>query len=200
MSDGDRNIKFFYRKASNRRAKNRLIGLFDHQGVWQSSEYGMEDVVLNYFSTMFQVVVPDYNHMHSVINLIQPRVTADMNTDLCAPYTKLEVPLALFQMYPAKAPGPDGLPPLFFQQYWDIIGSDIVSAVQSFLHTGQLLHEINFTHICLIPKVKNPTSVADLRPISLCNVLYKICAKVVANRLKKIFISAHFAIPKCLHP
>lgn len=58
-------------------------------------------------------------------------------------------------------------------------------AVRSFLESGQLLRDANFTHVCLIPKVPTPTTVLELRPIALCNVLYKICGKVVTNRLKK---------------
>lgn len=46
--------------------------------------------------------------------------------------------------------------------------------------------KLNDTHICLIPKTKNPQKVTEYRPISLCNVIYRILAKVLANRLKKI--------------
>lgn len=43
---------------------------------------------------------------------------------------------------------------------------------------------MNFTHVVLIPKTKDPSKMTDLRPISLCNVSYKIISKVLANRLK----------------
>lgn len=49
-----------------------------------------------------------------------------------------------------------------------------------------MLTLMNFTHVCLISKVKNPLRMSDLRLIVFCNVLYKICAKVITNRLKKV--------------
>ncbi|KAK9922108.1 hypothetical protein M0R45_030588 [Rubus argutus] len=83
LTDGDRNTKFFHRKASNRRAKNRLVGLFDDNGDWQSTNSGMEKVVLGYFSTIFITASLDEVHMNSVVDLIQPKVDAAMNHELC---------------------------------------------------------------------------------------------------------------------
>lgn len=152
LSEGDRNTKFFHTKASTRRRSNLLKGLFDRHGVWQDSEVGIENVVTSYFSYMFSAGTYDLDHMSTVVDLIPTCVTEAMNSDLCAPYSGEEIKCALFQMHPNTAPGPDGMPPLFYQCYWDTLGSDIILAVQNFLHTGQLLKEINYTHICLIPK------------------------------------------------
>ena len=87
-------------------------------------------------------------------------------------------------MAPLKAPGSDGMLPLFFQTFWSDIGLDVSEAVLSCLNSGTILKSINHTFLTLIPKVKNPEIVAQFRPISLCNVIYKILSKVIVNRLK----------------
>ena len=74
----------------------------------------------------------------------------------------------------------------FFQKYWHIVGDSVSTAVLSILNSGKLLRKTNLTYISLIPKKKNLEQMSDYRPISLCNVLYKIISKVLANRLKKI--------------
>ena len=94
--------------------------------------------------------------------------------------------LAMKQMDPLKAPGPDGMPPLFFQQFWPTVGEDVIEAVLTCLNSGTIPPSINRTFITLIPKVKSLVKVSEFRPIALCNTLYKILSKVLANRLKKI--------------
>ena len=96
-----------------------------------------------------------------------------------------EVQEALQQMAPLKAPGPDGMPPLFYQHFWGTMNQEVTSTILNWLNSSKLPHPINHTFITLIPKVKNPVLVSEYRPISLCNVLYKIFSKVLANRLKK---------------
>jgi hypothetical protein len=66
------------------------------------------------------------------------------------------------------------------------VGRDVCKAVLFYLKKGQLDEEINMTNIVLIPKVSSPSKLTDYRPISLCNVLYKLISKVLANRLKLI--------------
>ena len=66
------------------------------------------------------------------------------------------------------------------------VGNDVITAMLDFLNTGNMRSKINFTHIVLIPKVKSPKRMFDYKPISLCNVIYKVISKVLANRLKII--------------
>ena len=114
------------------------------------------------------------------------KVSIEMQQTLSNEYTADEIKAALFQMGPTKAPRPDGMNALFYQKFWHIVGDNVVSAVLEFLNTGYMPLALNHTFIVLIPKIKNPVKVSDFRPISLCNVIYKIIAKVVANRLKQI--------------
>ena len=109
-----------------------------------------------------------------------------MNVELTRPFTALEVEQALKQMKPMIALEPDGMPPIFYEFYWNTIGFDVIDATLSVLNLGIMPPNLNHTFITLIPKTKSPTNLKDYRPISLCNVIYKIISKTIANRLKKI--------------
>lgn len=89
-------------------------------------------------------------------------------------------------MHPTKAPGPNGMPLGFYQKHWDVVGLDVCNGIRSLLHSRCIFLKINFTHVTLIPKVKDPTEMSQLCPVSLGNVLYKIAAKVLTNILKFI--------------
>jgi hypothetical protein len=104
-----------------------------------------------------------------------------------------EVKYALFDMAPWKAPGPDGFPAGFYQNGWGDMGESICEFVKSIWLHPEDVASVNYTDICLIPKVDRPEFVSQFRPISLCNVSYKIITKLMVNRLKTI-------IPKVVSP
>ena len=81
----------------------------------------------------------------------------------------------------------------FFKSYWGTVGKEVIAMVQSFFASGLMLKEMNHTFITLIPKTPNPSIVNNFRPISLCNVSYKIISKTLANRLKIL-------LPKLITP
>ena len=174
MKDGDHNSKFFHAVASQRRRSNEILKLQDSSGRWLSQQSNLERVASDYFQSMFTSA------------FTSEAVTLDMNGTLLGEFTHDEVKRALFQMHPTKAPGPNSMNPLFFQKYWHIVGTDVSNAVLDCINSGNILRGINFSYITLIPKRKNLEVMSHFRPISLCNVIFKIVSKVLVNRLKLI--------------
>ena len=68
------------------------------------------------------------------------------------------------------------------------MGDAVVNVVLDFLNEGIMLPALNHTNIVLNPKVKNLEKMSDFRRTSLCNVIYKIISKVLANRLKQVLL------------
>ena len=112
-----------------------------------------------------------------------------MNQDLILSINESEVRLALKQMYLLKAPGLDGMPPLFFQHFWSISVVVVTKTVLDFLNHGISPPNFNESHIVLIPKVKEPKRIIEYRLINLCNVVYKITSKAIENRITKVLPS-----------
>jgi hypothetical protein len=138
-----------------------------------------------YFSGLF-TKDPSFLNPDELVDVFVPKISPEINEDMCKPYSEEEIGNALFQIGPLKVPGPDGFPARFFQRNWGLMKSDIIIAVQKFFETGILPEGINDTSIVLIPKIQFPESLKDFRPISLCNVIYKVVSKCLVNRLRPL--------------
>ncbi|XP_060965138.1 uncharacterized protein LOC133034129 [Cannabis sativa] len=132
---------------------------------------------------------------NTVANDIRCNIDENQNNILLQPISSDEVRHALFQMHPDKAPGPDGMGPGFFQKHWDIVGPDIVNMVTDFFASGVIPIDLNITNLVLVPKKKNFVSMSDLRPIALCNVLYKsafIPSRLISDNVMIAFEVMHY--------
>ena len=89
-------------------------------------------------------------------------------------------------MYHTKAPRPDGLHAVFFQKHWQLVKRGVISTCLQILNERGTIAPLNHTFIALIPKIGKLRKVTEFRPISLCNVIYRIVTKTIANHLKHI--------------
>lgn len=181
LQAGDKNSKYFHTVASKRRRNNQIHKLLNDDGVWCDWENGLRNLMQEYFSKLFSF---SESNWQEVIDYVPSSISTLQNDELLKSIDTAEVRRDLFQMHPDKSPGPDRMTPAIFQKHWKIVGQDIVDMVRKFFRDGQLNSELNATNIVLIPKKKNPATVRDLRPMSLCNVLIKIMTKVIVNRMK----------------
>nr|KYP67620.1 LINE-1 reverse transcriptase isogeny [Cajanus cajan] len=163
---------------------NHVSGLFLPNGEWCSDNNVLEHEASLYFKNIFCMREATGE---SIITPNMPTLSDDNKNLLVAPVTKEEVFKALTGMKSFKAPGPDGFQPIFFKLYWHVVGDDVWNLINEAFQTGIIDTKLAETLIVLIPKVDAPLSYKDFRPISLCNVVYKLITKVLVNRLR-VFI------------
>lgn len=183
LREGNQNTKFFHATTKQRRARNMIIKLRRANGTWAETEDGLEQVATRYFQTLFTSSNP--SDFDDSLQYITEKVTTAMNEALIKIPTDEEIQKAVFDINPDKAPGPDGMTSLLFQKYWGITADVVKLTVKDFFSTGTLDPRLNQTNICLIPKTERPSEMTEFRPISLCNVSYKVISKIMSKRLKR---------------
>ncbi|KAL4594323.1 hypothetical protein ACB092_12G012200 [Castanea dentata] len=111
----DRNTKFFHATASQRQRKNKIEGLWGSDGLWHDDLRKIEEIILNYFSTIYST--EQRGSYEASMDVVNQRVSREMNSQLLEEFIVHEVKKALQQMHPTKSLGPDGMSPIFYQRY-----------------------------------------------------------------------------------
>ncbi|KAG2656080.1 hypothetical protein PVAP13_1KG057385 [Panicum virgatum] len=192
--EGDRNTAYFQAVANYRSRKKRVDSLMGPQGLVYD-QTGMMKIALDFYKDLF--AKEGRGDLTLSRDFWSPRdlVTEEENDILCAPFSEAEIKEAIFSCYAEGAPGPDGLPFLFYQKFWDLIKEDLVGLFLDF-HKGELsLSRLNFAMLTLIPKVEDANNMKFFRPISLINCSFKIFSKVLTLRLgKSAFIKGRYIL------
>ena len=184
------NTRFFHVTTTVRRRRNQICFLKNETSRWVQGDKAIGNCFVSSFSTLFQSSNPPFPD--ELCNLLEPMISNDNNSYLCSVPSNEEIKETLFSMSSHRSPSPDGSL-LFFKHYWHFVKKEVVEAVKNFFQSGRLLKQINHTFIALIPKVEGAASVNQFKPISHCNVIYKLISKILASRLKVM-------LPKFISP
>ncbi|KAL0283744.1 UNVERIFIED_CONTAM: hypothetical protein Sradi_7218900 [Sesamum radiatum] len=186
LKEGGQCSRIFFRKVAKRRASKRVFQINTADGRTLTSQ----PVVIDEFIRLRGATWRDYTDRLIDLRYLRPWarhiLTVDEAEALIAPVSSAEIRQAIFDIDETKAPGPDGYSAGFYKAAWPVIGGEVTQAILDFFRTGRLLKQINATLISLIPKVSNPAVVAEFRPISCCNVLYKAITKILVQRMRSI--------------
>ncbi|KAL2237305.1 UNVERIFIED_CONTAM: putative mitochondrial protein [Sesamum indicum] len=194
--------KGFLEEAQNlRRAVRRILQINDENGTTHTEP----SEVVQEFVSFYQNLLGGNRHRLLVdINYLRPWARHILSNEeashLTLPFSSEDVKLAIFYIAEDKAPGRDGFSSGFFKAAWPVVGTEVTRAVLDFFTTGKLLKQVNTTLLALIPKIHTPMSVNDFRPISCCNVLYKVITKLLVQRLSMELFTGYNQIrlpPRC---
>ncbi|GJU28782.1 RNA-directed DNA polymerase, eukaryota [Tanacetum coccineum] len=177
--EGDENSSFFHGMLNKRRSQLSICGIMV-DGVWIEDPLKVKREFYQHFSNRFAKPVDQRAH----INMEYPNtITLEQQIDLECDVTKEELKKAVWDCGIDKSPGPDGFTFGFYRRFWSTIENDVFEAVKYFFNSGAIPNGCNSSFIALIPKIPNVNLVKDFRPISLIGSMYKIIAKILANRL-----------------
>ncbi|GKV15204.1 hypothetical protein SLEP1_g26006 [Rubroshorea leprosula] len=182
VREGDANTRFFHRVAKGRRAQNNIAGL-RCEGEWLEDPDLVKNEVCRYFRSLFQG--ESWNRPKPG-NIKFQQISEEKKDWLERSFSAEEIEEALRSCDGSKAPGPDGYNFNFLKFAWQSIKEDFINFFSEFHSNGKLVRGLNSSFIALIPKKLNVGGLKDYRPISLLGCVYKLLAKVLANRLKSV--------------
>ena len=150
-----------------------------------SSSKDVHNEAIKYFSDLFRD--PRNDNIISQLCVVQhyPMFFIDEEGGLIGKVVSLEEVESSFKSFAkSKIHDPDGWPVEFFLSFFDILGKDLVDMVEEIRKFGNTSGAINSTFIALILKSSRLESFKDFKPNSLCNLIYKLNSKIIANKIK----------------
>ena len=185
---GDRCTKEFFEHHTGTRRPVSINQLQEGDKLL-TKQTDLEAHILRFYEQLYskdEEVDSNFRAREDCLQYIQTTVTEEHNEELLRTLTREEVEEAMKQLPTGKSPGIDSIPAEFYQELWEDLESDIFNFVTESINQSFLAEELNVSKIALLPKSEDRIKIQNYRPISLLNTLYKIVAKVYANRMKPL--------------
>jgi hypothetical protein len=179
LKEGDTNSKYFHACVKGRKRINSIMAL-KKEGGWIENPDCIKGEICSYFVKHFSEEEWERPTMDGIDFSY---LSAVENQQLERPFEEFEVKDMIASSQNNKSPGPDGFNFEFFRSCWDLMKGDLMKIFHDFYANANMPRGMLSYFITLIPKVPNPHSISEFRPISLLGSLYKIVAKVLATRL-----------------
>ena len=184
LKEGDRNTGFFHRVANSHLRKNALVKIkIKINGEWFSGEQEIREGVSNAFKLL---LTENLEWRANINGLLFEALDPTEARSLEAPFGEEEIFCALKEMNGGKASGLDGFSLVFWKESWHFVKVEVLEMFREFHESGTFTRSLNATFLVLIPKKGGAEDLSDIRPISLVGSLYKLLAKVLVSRLKKV--------------
>jgi hypothetical protein len=185
LKEGDNNTKFFHKMANSHRRYNYMERV-EVDGVVYEEVPEVCEIVVHFYESLYQ----EHEPWRPTVNGLDFGVISSEERDMLKRKFKTEEVLQVVKdLQGDKAPGPDGFTMAFFQHCWSVIGGEVMDFFAE-VHTHcKFEKSLNASFIALIPKKQNASNICDFCSISLIGSVYKLLAKVLANKLRVVLDS-----------
>ncbi|KAK3204284.1 hypothetical protein Dsin_018330 [Dipteronia sinensis] len=180
LAEGNRNSKFFH-SLLKRRGGNKTLSSIQ---IGENISYGPAKIgehVSSFYQHLFSNPGIDNLDFSLIREHVPSLVTVDDNASILRVPSFDEVRSTVFAMDPLSTLGPDGFSGSFYSHCWEIVGHDVVLAVQDFFHTGRVFPGLNYNFLVLIPKTPNAILVDQFCPIALGHFLGRQIGDCIAG-------------------
>ncbi|KAK3218482.1 hypothetical protein Dsin_012452 [Dipteronia sinensis] len=181
----ERNSAYFFKAINGKRNKNKIHFITGDNGSLIEGYIRVKNEAIRHFQTILACSMPARHGIGSTLsNIIDNVISNDQADFMGRDVTNDQIREVCFSLHCNKAPGPDGFNAQFFKITWDIVGEDVISAVQEFFRSVVCSRNLMPRFLLWSLQSLILLRLRTFRPISCCNTLYKIIAKIIANRIK----------------
>ena len=182
---GEKPTRYFFQLETKRQSRNAIQELrVGDRSV--TSDMEILNTCREFYSSLYLAEPVDLSCQEWLLDQLDAILTAEDQNKCEGDFTLGECYEALSQMSSGKSPGADGLPVEFYRRFWGLLDADLVASLNYSFKHGSLSDSQRQGIIRLLYKKDDPLSLKYWRPISLLNADYKLCTKVLANRLRKV--------------
>ena len=186
LEEGERPSRYFFNLQKIKAQRSHISSVYDLNGTEVSSQEEIEKAHVDFYSRLFSEEPIDAALQDDLLSSLSRRLSSDQASSCEGQMTLDEMTLALRSMNANKAPGPDGLSVEFYAKFWDRLGPYLCRVLNACFRAGEMCESMKTSNTRVIFKKGDRKDLKNWRPISLLNVDYKICSKVLSLRLSKV--------------
>ena len=180
LEEGERPSRYLFNLQKIKAQRSHISSVYNLNGTEVSSQEEIEKAHVDFYSRLFSEELIDAALQDDLLSSLSRQLSSDQASSCEGQMTCDEMTLALRSMNANKAPGPDGLSVEFYAKFWDRLGPYLCRVLNACYRAGEMCESMKTSNTRVIFKKGDRKNLKNWRPISLLNVDYKICSKVLS--------------------